>query len=549
MKKKENIASSVIILVVLLLLVGIGVWLWGMLRDLTGNEDTSQPVTSGTALTGNGTSPSGTMSPSADPEPTGEPSVPSTGPACTEPEPTQSVPTEPAPIEPLPTEPAPTEPMPTDPVTQPTEPLPTDPVTQPTQQPTEPAVCQHSYGSWETVEAATCTQKGEKVRVCKSCGDKQYSDIEATGHSYGSWKTTKEATCTAKGKKVRTCADCGKEESKSISATGHDYDNGTPIGEAVSCVETGTIRYTCGNCGDSYDVTKRGSHAFTYNQSGGYLCCELCGERFYDEYSAKDDTYTPMDPSSALVTDTVNLKEKAYTGKLSTWSEQWFEYRTLIYQCMVGHSESYHYGSGPEYPYEHPICRDCPKEEAEAVRDEFVLFLEDFEDVFGWRPDAPTVEYSSYYGGYCLFFDLKEMYSDYRSQIKKLSAERKEEIEMEVTAYLIHSWGVYDGMSVYNACCLISGSVWEWAYYDYSFRLHDAIDGFALGSCVCDGYAKMFLRFAEYCGIEAEIVTGTHFGASHAWNQVVFSDGTVRYIDPTNSGALRRADNMENYKW
>ena len=519
MNKRNNTGIIVIIIIVLIIMIGIGVGMWILIQPAVQpngpQQDTSgQPshITEsfGTQGTTSTTHPE-TEPTQADPDVTQTPSTP-----------TQT---------------------PTEPVTQPTQPS-TIPTT-----PTQPVVCQHNYGQWELLAAATCTDKGIRTRYCEACGAEELDTLEPTGHSYSSWKTTKEATCTDKGKKIRTCADCAAEEIKTISATGHNYDNGTAVGEAVSCVETGMIRFTCGNCGDHYDVLKRGNHSFTYNESGGYLCCNLCNNRFYDEYSATKDTFIPMDPNSALVNDRITLKEKAYTGKLSTWSEEWFEYRTLIYQCMMGHSESYHYGSGPEYPYEHPIRKDCTKEEAEAVRDEFVLFLDDFEDVFGWRPDAPTVEYSSYYKGYCLFFDMKEMYSDYRSQINKLSAERKEKIELEVTAYLIHSWGFYEGMSVYEASCLISTSVWEWAYYDYSYRLHDAIDGFALGSCVCDGYAKMFMRFAEYCGIEAEIVHGKHFGASHAWNKVIFSDGSVRYIDLTNSSMLRRTDNMENYKW
>lgn len=518
MKRQINIRSIVLIMIISVVMIGIGVGIWLMVGS-DAQSGATQPVVS--TQVPQVTENTGTQGTSAT-------TPPETEPVPTEPEGTQA-----------PSDPS----QPSEPVTLPTEPSETPTV------PTQSADCQHLYGQWEIAQAATCTENGIQVRYCEACGAEQMDTLSSKGHSYGPWKTTKDATCTDKGKKIRTCTDCAAEESAAISATGHDYDNGTAVGEAVSCVQTGKIRYTCRNCSKQYDVVKQGNHTFTYNKSGGYLDCELCGDRFYDEYSAEQDTFIPMDPNSALVNDRITLKEKTYTGKLSTWSEEWFEFRTVIYHCMMGHSESYHYGSGPSFPYEHPISKDCTKEEAEAVRARFILFLDDFEDVFGWRPDAPTVEYSAHYKGYCLFFDMKEMYSDYRFQIKKLSAQRKEEIEREVTAYLIHEWGVHDGMSVYEASCLISAAVWEWAYYDYSLRLHDAIDGFALGSCVCDGYAKMFLRFAEYCGIKTEMVTGKHFGQGHAWNKVIFSDGTIRYIDLTNSSELRRADNMENYKW
>lgn len=538
MKKKTDILSIVIIIVVLLILVGIGVGLWLLIRNEVMLETPGVGTSSGLSQTDLTTLPSGTIQPTQ-PESSSSTSEPATEPTHTEPMPTQSAPTEP-----LSTEPAPTAPAPTDPVTVPTEP-PAEPVTQPT----EPTVCQHTYGDWETLKAPACTAEGEKQRECINCGEVQHGAIEAAGHSYGAWETTKNATCTAKGCKVRSCADCGKEDSRTISATGHAYDDGTVVKEAVSCADTGTVRYTCGNCGSSYEQTIQGSHSFTYHSEHYYWECDNCGKRYEDYFMQNEPEYSDADPNSALATDTITLKEKTYTGKLSTWSDTWFEYRAIIYSCMVGHSESYHYGSGPDYPYEHPICKDCTKEQAEAVRDEFILFLDDFEDVFGWKPDAPTVEYSSYYQGYCLFFDLKEMYSDYCSQMKKLSDERKQEIVEDVTGYLVHEWGLYDGMSVYNASCLISENIWQWAYYDWSLRLHDDIDGFALGSCVCDGYAKMFLAFADYCGIETKMVTGSQNGISHAWNQVTFSDGTVRYIDLTNSTYLRPAEAMKEYKY
>ena len=519
MKSQKNAKIIALIIIILAVAIGISVGVWRLMssndQPIVSQSDTLDDASQVTEGSGTQETPSTTQS-GAKPVPT-EPEEPQA----------PSDPSQPS----------------HDPIPQPTQPS-TEPDT-----PTQPLACQHNYSQWETVQTATCTDNGIQVRYCQICKEEQQNTLPSTGHNFGSWQTTNAATCTDNGKKVRTCTKCATEESSTINATGHNYDNGTAVGESVSCVDTGKIRYTCLNCSKHYDVLQPGNHTFTYYASERCLRCDLCGAEFEDEYSAELDAFIPLDPNSALVNDRITLKEKIYTGKLSTWSEEWFEFRSVIYHCMMSHSESFHYGSGSSFPYEHPIERDCTKEKAEAVRDRFILFMDDFEDVFGWRPVSPTVEYSSYYQGYCLFFDKNEMYYTYRSQIRKLSAQRKAEIEREVTAYLVHSWGVHEGMSVYEASCLISGSVWGWAYYDYSLQLYDAIDGFALGSCVCDGYAKMFLRFAEYCGIKTERVTGTSSGQGHAWNKVIFSDGSIRYIDLTHSSPLLRPDNMENYIW
>ena len=50
-------------------------------------------------------------------------------------------------------------------------------------------VAAHSYGSWITTTAATCTANGSRYRVCTTCGYQQTETIPAVGHSYGTvWK-------------------------------------------------------------------------------------------------------------------------------------------------------------------------------------------------------------------------------------------------------------------------------------------------------------------------------------------------------------------------
>ncbi|MBQ2780248.1 MAG: SH3 domain-containing protein [Clostridia bacterium] len=145
----------------------------------------------------------------------------------------------------------------------------------------------HSYGSWQTATAASCTATGSKTRTC-ACGaiDTQsiaalghdYSPtftvdkaatctvagskskhctrctattsvtaIPATGHSYGSWKTVTAATCTSAGLKTCTCT-CGAIDTQSIAALGHDYSPTFTVDKAATCTVAGSKSKHCTRC-------------------------------------------------------------------------------------------------------------------------------------------------------------------------------------------------------------------------------------------------------------------------------------------------------------
>ena len=85
---------------------------------------------------------------------------------------------------------------------------------------TVPATGEHTFGSWQTLKAATCNESGLCIRKC-ICGTSQTEVIPATGiHTYGAWTETKAPTCTAAGEKTRTC-DCGDVETAVVAALGH----------------------------------------------------------------------------------------------------------------------------------------------------------------------------------------------------------------------------------------------------------------------------------------------------------------------------------------
>ncbi len=114
--------------------------------------------------------------------------------------------------------------------------------------------CNHSWGEWQVVSEATCTEIGQLERVCSICGSRQQSYVDAKGHSYSDWETTKEATCTESGEQVRTCSVCGSTQARTVDPKGHVLDTNAAITKEASCTEHGEATGTCTVCGQSVTV-------------------------------------------------------------------------------------------------------------------------------------------------------------------------------------------------------------------------------------------------------------------------------------------------------
>lgn len=94
----------------------------------------------------------------------------------------------------------------------------------------------HHWSDTETLP--TCTEDGEKGRVCSRCGMKETEKIPALGHDWGAWTVTTPATCTKEGVETRICnRDSSHVETRTIPATGHNW------------VDNGNGTHTCTNCG------------------------------------------------------------------------------------------------------------------------------------------------------------------------------------------------------------------------------------------------------------------------------------------------------------
>lgn len=94
----------------------------------------------------------------------------------------------------------------------------------------------HHWSDTETLP--TCTEDGEKGKVCSRCGMKETEKIPALGHDWGAWTVTTPATCTKEGVETRICnRDSSRVETRAIPTTGHNW------------VDNGNGTHTCTNCG------------------------------------------------------------------------------------------------------------------------------------------------------------------------------------------------------------------------------------------------------------------------------------------------------------
>ena len=106
----------------------------------------------------------------------------------------------------------------------------------------------HSW-RYDTI-AATCSKEGKYVRTCKVCGTEEVMRTLPKSSHRWTYETVK-ASCTQEGQSIRTCSVCGeKEVLNTTSKLGHQYTSA--ITQAATAEREGQRTYTCSRCGDSY---------------------------------------------------------------------------------------------------------------------------------------------------------------------------------------------------------------------------------------------------------------------------------------------------------
>ena len=119
----------------------------------------------------------------------------------------------------------------------------------------------HSMGPWQTYYKATCTQPGERYRVCQYCRYSETEEIPPAGHYYPDpWVTIQAPTCTEPGRESNTCkrvmgtmdsgavSYCGNVWIREIPALGHDWGEWY-IAKEPTVEEDGYEQRDCQRCG------------------------------------------------------------------------------------------------------------------------------------------------------------------------------------------------------------------------------------------------------------------------------------------------------------
>ena len=151
----------------------------------------------------------------------------------------------------------------------------------------------HSYSSWVTVTAPSCTTPGKKQRTCVNCGVTESQTIAPTGrHTYVD--TVIAPTCTAGGYTLHTCSVCNYSyKSDTTAANGHTFVN-WKIVKPATCTETGVELSECENCTSTQTrLTSAKGHSYESKviapdcTEGGYTVhtCTECGDTYEDEYT------------------------------------------------------------------------------------------------------------------------------------------------------------------------------------------------------------------------------------------------------------------------
>ena len=108
---------------------------------------------------------------------------------------------------------------------------------------------EHTFGEWNVTKNATCTENGEKKRIC-FCGETETETLPAINHAWNDGVITKEPTETETGVKTFTCGNCSETRIESIPVLEHTHNYEASVTEPT-CAQQGYTTHTC-SCGESY---------------------------------------------------------------------------------------------------------------------------------------------------------------------------------------------------------------------------------------------------------------------------------------------------------
>ena len=181
----------------------------------------------------------------------------------------------------------------------------------------------HSFGDWSVTTEPSCSEKGERKRVC-ICGAVEVQDVATVGHTYTSVVT--EPTCTEAGYTTHTC-HCGYTYTDSyVNSIGHHTYGYWQTLRAPTCTEDGEEVRVCNQCQrESSRIIQAKGHTFgewkttiepTCTEKGELQRECACGETETESILAKGHRYNYVVSAPATCTDSGELKLECNCGKI-----------------------------------------------------------------------------------------------------------------------------------------------------------------------------------------------------------------------------------------
>ena len=113
----------------------------------------------------------------------------------------------------------------------------------------------HDYEDERIIYDSTCYDVGQKIVVCKQCGEKATVEIEKKSHKWGNWEICNSPSCTEAGNYIRLCQVCGNPEYKPYPALGHKWVT-IPAYEATTEHDGWSESIYCSICGYEKKASK-----------------------------------------------------------------------------------------------------------------------------------------------------------------------------------------------------------------------------------------------------------------------------------------------------
>ena len=138
---------------------------------------------------------------------------------------------------------------------------------------TDPIVCEHTFGDWNTVKQATCKDEGAQVRVCNKCSEEEKATIAKTNTHTEVVDAAVSASCEKTGlTEGRHCSQCNKVivAQTTVDALGHKDENKDHICD--------------NNCGKN----NIGTHADS-NTDNDHVCDYGCGAVLENCFDTEND--------------------------------------------------------------------------------------------------------------------------------------------------------------------------------------------------------------------------------------------------------------------